>query len=163
MTTTETKSKSPQPALNDYEPLLLSTQELINAHWETAAPLLQKCLDKGGDEEATLEDLYEKLIMGQAFMFVCRADTVDGPDVKLAIILNIVRYPRLDVLNVMALGGSALQHFRDRFWKAVCGWAYMNGARALEGHVPSRGMQKILKNFGFEPVSVLMRFPLTGE
>ena len=84
------------------------------------------------------------------------------PSVRLALVVEIVNYPRLAAMNIIAMTGKDLGPFMDRFWKRFCGWAYMNGIRAIEGHV-SPAMERLLSKYKFKPVYSHVRLDLLEE
>lgn len=146
----------------NYEPLLVCDEETLGKYWPYAGPLLQKCVDKVGGDVMDLGDMYNAILSGRAFLFIAKADTVEGPDVKMAVLLEACVYPKLHSMNIVALGGNELMLMHDKFWKALCGWMYMNGARAVEGLV-SPAMERIVSKFGFTKTAVHVRMQLTGE
>jgi len=77
-----------------YEPQLLSTKELIDRYWGQCVPLLQKCIDKQMDGELDIEDIYSKALKGEMFIIAVKNDSTEIPDVKLALVLELVYYPK---------------------------------------------------------------------
>ena len=146
----------------EYEPQLLGTQELLNYYWPAIVRQLERCIDKTMRGEVEAEDIYKAALTAQAVVFIIGRQTVEGPDVKLVVVLEPVVYPRFQAMNILALAGENLNDLHDRYWKALCGWAYMNGARAFEGYV-SPAMFRIVSKFGFHQDSIFIRMPLTGE
>ena len=106
-----------------YEPQLLSTKELIDRYWGQCVPLFQKCIDKQMDGELDIEDIYSKALKGEMFIIAVKNDSTEIPDVKLALALELVYYPKYTAMNVVALGGKDLKNMINMFWKHVCGWA----------------------------------------
>jgi hypothetical protein len=146
--------------LEGYEPLLLSSVEMLDAYWLSAEPHVRKCVDKAMHGELTTEDVYEAVKAGQMYLIVLRNDAGELPDVALALALELITYPRYTVMNVVALGGRDLRHFQTKFWKHVCSWAYMNGVRKMQASA-SPAMARILSKFGFKDVYTTMRMDLT--
>jgi hypothetical protein len=149
--------------LKEFEPLLLSTPELLYNFWYLAYPLLERCVKEAMRGEMDIHDIEALARAGKAYIFVLTNDkTGTNPDreVRLALAVEVVQYPRLPALNVLALGGTELAMFHRKFWKQFCGWAYMNGVRAVDGWV-SPGMQRMLTRFGFKQVYAHMRLDLT--
>lgn len=145
----------------EYEPKLLGNKEQFDLYWPQAAVLIEKCLRDAARGELTVEDIYERALHGQMFVFVFKNDEGDIPDVKLALVLEAVNYPKLPALNIVALTGGGLKNLYEQFWKHVCSWAYMSGAKAIEG-LMSPAMVKIVSKFGFENTYQHMRFDLEG-
>lgn len=151
--------------IEGYEPLLASSIEMIDHYWPAAMPLVQRCIDNTSvPGEYSCSSVYEQLVGGTAFMFVIKKDNTDGPSVKLVIILELCKYESFGAMNIKVLGGEDLWLLHDKFWKPLCGWAYMNGARAFEGFV-SPAMERIVSRMGFERTKscIHVRMPLTGE
>lgn len=144
----------------EWEPLLLTTQEQFQKYWPLAQPLVEKCVLKAMHGELTVDDIYQRATHSQMFVFIVKSDTdPTQPKVKLALVLEIIRYPQLPALNIVALAGSDLEEFYSRYWSHVCGWAYMNGARAIEG-LMSPAMVKVVSKFGFKQTYTHMRLRL---
>jgi hypothetical protein len=146
--------------LDDYSPLLLSTKEQFDKYWTYTKPLVEKCIKRSMHGEITADDVYNLALQGKLYVFVVKCDKGIIPSVKLALVLEIVNYPRLAAMNILALGGEHLQEFYDRYWKRLCGWAYMNGIRSIEGWV-SPAMERVISRYGFQPVYTHMRLDLT--
>lgn len=146
----------------DYEPLLLSNKDQLDTYWPEAKPLLEKCVARATNGEYNVDDIYNLAISGQAFVFVVKSDKTIRKSVKLVLVLEVVRYPRLAAMNIMALGGTDLEVFHEKYWDCLCGWAYMNGIRVLEGLV-SPAMQRVITRFGFTPTYTHMRLDLTEK
>ena len=146
--------------LSEFEPLLLSTKELLDKYWPRASKLVDRCIKKSMHGELSVEDVYNMVLQQKAFVFVFKCDKGIQPDVKLVLVLEICGYPKLPAMNVLALAGSNLGEFYDKFWSKVCGWAYMNGIRAIEGWV-SPAMQKVISKYGFKPIYTHMRLDLS--
>jgi hypothetical protein len=148
--------------LDEYEPLLLSTQEHFNHYWSAIRPLLDKCVKRAMKGEMTVEDIHTLAMQKHLYIFIAKTDKTLTPSVKLVVVLEAVNYPRLAALNVMALGGSDLQYFYEKYWNKLCGWAYMNGVRMMESWV-SPAMERVVARYKFKRAYTLMRFDLTEE
>lgn len=146
--------------VDDFEPLLLSTREHFDLYWPATKPLLEKCVDKAMHGELNIDDIYNAALAGQMFIFIFKSDKTITKSVKLAFAMEIVKYPRLNAMNIVALGGNALDPLYKRFWHMVCGWAYMNSVRVIEGRV-SPAMERVISRYGFKPVYTQMRLDLT--
>lgn len=146
--------------LSDYDSLYLSTKEQLDKYWSATRPLIEKCVKRSMHGEITVDDIYQMATQGRVHIFVVKCDKGIMPSVKLAIVLEPVSYPRLSALNILALGGEQLNELYDRFWAKFCGWAYMNGVRAIEGWV-SPAMERVITKYGFRTVYKHMRLDLT--
>jgi hypothetical protein len=146
--------------LDAYEPLLLTTKEQFDKYWPRTRQLIEKCVKRSLHGEFTADDIYQLALQQKVFIFIVKNDSCIQPDVKLAVALEMVTYPRLPAMNIIALAGSELDVFYEKFWKKLCGWAYMNGIRAIEGWV-SPAMQRVVSKYGFKHVYTHMRLDLT--
>ena len=143
-----------------YEPILLATVQILDAYWAQAIPLLERCIGEAMHGELTIEDLYEGIKAGQLFGIVFKNDEGELPDVALALVLEPLLYPRMPVMNVVALGGRDLGVFGEQSWRHICSWAYMSGLRHMQASA-SPAMARMLKKLGFKPVYTTMRMDLT--
>jgi hypothetical protein len=148
--------------LDQFDAMLLSTKEHFDKYWHKTKPLVEKCIKRSMHGEMTADDIYALALQGNVYVFVVKNDAGISPDVKLAVVLEIVKYPRLPAMNILALGGSDLDYFYEKFWKKLCGWAFMNGVRAIEGWV-SPAMERVISRYGFKHVYTHMRFDLTED
>lgn len=112
--------------------------------------------------ETSALDVYQAVLAGKAHIWAVVAELEEGPDVKFTMAVEVVDYPKLTALNILAIGGEELLLFHNKFWGAFKGWAFMTGIRAIEGYV-SESMERIVKRFGFERTSIHVRLSLTGE
>lgn len=143
-----------------YKPVLLSTKQLLDKHWPFAKPLLEDCIDKAAHGELEVSDIYDRIVSGHMYAFVfCNED---GPliDTKLALVLEVIHYPKLPTLNVVAIAGNDLSLLCDGFWQHVRSWAYMNGARAIDALL-SPAMARLVAPLGFEKVYQHVRCDIT--
>jgi hypothetical protein len=147
-------------SLDSYEPLLLSTKEHFDQYWQPARALLEKCVRRAMHGEITVDDIYALAVQKQLYIFVIKCDTTIMPSVKMILVLDIVNYPRLSAMNILALAGSDLDYFHKKYWAKLCGWAYMSGVRILEGWV-APGMERIISRYNFKQAYKLMRYDLT--
>lgn len=148
--------------LDEYDSLMLSTKEQLDKYWSATKPLLEKCIKQAMHGELTAEDIYNLVTTGKAYIFIVKSDKTIMPSVRLAWVVEIVKYPRLSAMNIIIMTGQDMCPFMDRFWKRFCGWAYMNGIRAIEGHV-SPAMERLLSRYKFKPVYTHVRLDLLEE
>lgn len=145
---------------NEYEPLLLATQEQFDKYWPRASKLIDKCIKRSMHGEMTVDDIKNLALQQRAYIFVVKNDRGIQPDVKLVVVLELGGYPRRPIMNILALAGSELDVFYEKFWQKLCGWAYMNGIRSIEGCV-SPAMRRVIERYGFKPVYTVMRLDLS--
>jgi hypothetical protein len=149
--------------MEEFEPILLGSQELLQSYWPHVSPLLEKCVSRASRGEYAVDDLKQLAFAGRIFIFALVNDKHDASverKVKLVVAMEIVNYPRLPALNILAVGGSGLKMAYQKYWGMLRGWAYMSGARAIEGRV-SPAMQRTSEAMGFKPVYTHMRYELT--
>lgn len=146
--------------LDEYDSLLLVTKEHFEKYWHRTSKLIDKCIKRSMHGEITVEDVHSMAMQQRAFIFIVKNDAGIQPDVKLVVVLEMTGYPRLAAANILVLAGSDLEVFYEKFWQKLCGWAYMNGIRAIEGLV-SPAMQRVISKYGFKPVYTQMRLDLT--
>jgi|TARA_Y100000310_G_scaffold1428_1_gene1908 hypothetical protein len=148
--------------ITEYEPLFLSTVEILDRYWAQTVEVLQPCVDDAMNGEMTINDIYEGIKAGRFFCLIAKKDEGELPSVATAMILELIAYPQYTVMNITAIGGRELGLLRDRFWKQFCSWAYMNGVRTLQASV-SPVMARMLKSYGFKPVYKTLRMSLIGD
>ena len=153
------KTQNPRNALANYEPIILSTPELLKHYWPATAPLIQRCIEKAMHGEVTLDDIKTQAARQAAYIMVLKSDKFEKPEVKFVLVMELIHYPQYATMNVMAIGGSNLKMLMKRYWEFVCGWAYMSGVRTMECSV-SPGMERILQSVGFNRSYIRMRHTL---
>jgi len=178
---TNTPGADPIP-LDEYEPLLLSTPENFEKYWPLAKPLIEKCIRRAMHGEITIDDIRALAQQQQLYVFVVKYDKTIIPSVKLVVVMDVANYPRLAAMNIFAIAGTdldyfyrkywkklcgwaymnGLDYFYRKYWKKLCGWAYMNGVRVLEGWV-SPSMERVISRYNFKRAYTLMRYDLTED
>lgn len=148
--------------LDEFDALLLSTKEQFDKYWAATKPLIEKCIKRSMHGELTADDVYAMALQQKVYVFIVKCDKGIMPAIKLALVLEIVNYPRLPAMNILALGGEELDALYEKYWKRLCGWAYMNGVRAIEGWV-SPAMERVISKYGFKHVYTHMRLDLTED
>ena len=146
--------------LDGYEPLFLSTVQLFDGYWPQVEELLTPVVEEAMHGEMSTMDIYERVKAGQMVCLVVKDDTGEVPDVALALVLEVTVFPAKTLLNIVAVGGCQLDLLQSRFWRHVCSWAFMNGAREMQAMV-SPAMARVNSRYGFKPVYTVMRMPLT--
>lgn len=143
--------------MSEYFPLLLSTPQLLEQYWSLAEPHFQRSVTEATNGEFGMDDLRAMAASGKLLVFVI----TDGERVELALAAELLKYPRLPVLNIVALGGKSTKTNYKKFWKHFVGWAYMSGVASIQGLV-SPAMQRFTRSMGFKPVYTVVRYDLTG-
>lgn len=124
--------------------------------------MIQEYIERTQNEELTSDDIYAKLAGSEAFCIAFaahRPNSVPDIDVKLVLVLEVVRYPRLNAMNIVVLAGEDLLLFSEKFWGPIKNWAYINGVRAIEA-LTSPAVERLIKNLGFKRKAVLIRTDL---
>jgi hypothetical protein len=145
-----------------YQPVQISTPQQLSMFWPLAAPHLDRCVKGALHGEYTTQDLYDMVSGAKAVLFVVTNDPTgarEDTDVSLAWVVEPVLYPKLNAINILALGGRDFSEVQRQHWDDFKGWAYMNGARAIEASV-SPAMARILKRWGYKPVYQAVRVSL---
>lgn len=156
----EVLPKSKGVPIDDFEPLFLTTVQILDQYWPQVIEVLQPCVDDAMHGEMTIDDIYNRIKAGQMYCLIAKHDDGELPKVALALVLELVAYPQFTLMNITALGGRELEFLKSKFWKHVCSWAYMNGVRQLQASV-SPAMARILRRYGFKPTYETVRMVLT--
>lgn len=137
----------------------ITSPERLTELWPQIAIALEPCVRKAMHGEMVLWDIHNLIAGGKAYCFV----EMESGVVRVALVLELVPFPRMSVANVFALGGSGLMAARDRFWASIKSWLWLNGVKAVDAWV-SDGMKRILeRKLGFSEVYHHMRLELNGE
>lgn len=116
--------------------------------FERAAPLLQRVVDEAVKGEFTVEDLKRMARAGRVLVGIAERD---GEPVMAAAV-ELVRYPRMTALNVMALGGTGLAEVSARFFDELKEFARSCGATRIEAS-GSKPMARLLRKLlDFQPI-----------
>jgi len=146
----------------EYEPLFLSTQQVLDIYWGQVCEALTPCIDEAMNGEMTLDDIYESIKAGRMYCLVAKNEDGELPDVVAAMVLELIIYPQYTVMNVTALGGSNMGVLKGKYWEYFCNWAFMNGIRQLQASA-SPTMARMLKSYGFKPTYQTLRMSLTEK
>lgn len=118
--------------------------------FERAAPLLQRVIEKARTKaEFTVEDLRRLAARGRVLIGVARRGERD----ELVVVVELVRYPQLTAVNIMALGGKGLREVADSFFGGLKDFARSVGASRIEAS-GSPAMARLLRGFGFSQLNV---------
>ena len=150
----------PEPSLDDFEPIFLSTPLALELYWPQTAAILSRCIDEAMNGEMTLDDIYEGVRDGHMYALVAKNDEGELPQVAFAMILELTAYPQFALMNITAIGGRGMGLFKSRFWKHFCSWVYMSGVRTTQVFV-SPAMTRMLRPYGFTKVYDVLRLDLT--
>ena len=134
-------------------PLILSTQELLNAYWPQVEPLLASAPVA---KEVSTDAIFKAALAGQMLIFVF---ITENSDVELALVVASVPSDVLPVVNIITVAGKNLRKHTGKFWEFFKGWCYMNGARAIDAYVPER-MEGFMEELGLKKETVHVRLRL---
>lgn len=116
--------------------------------FDLAAPLLEKVVRRATKGEFTVDDLRRMAREGRVLVGVA----LRGDEPVLAAALELVHYPQLTALNVMAMGGHGLSSIEPRFFEEMKAFARACGAQRIEA-CGSKAMSRLLRTFFcFEPM-----------
>ena len=147
------------PDIDEFEPLLITTQEQLDQYWPQMAYWLEPCVAKMNGE-VVLQDLYDSVKAGRTASIIAKCDKDGVSEVAFVLILEGKSYPRLHCISVIAIGGRQMDVLKSKFWKHVCSWAFMSGASKLEAQAVSPAVERILRRYGFNTVYTTMRLDL---
>lgn len=135
-------------------------QDEVAEQFEVVRPLLAQVCAKAVQGEFTDDDLKRLAEAGRVLLGFA---TDDKGEVVMAGAFEIVNYPRLRVLNVMALGGRGLVEAVEQQLEMLKGFARHVGARYIQAS-GSRAMARMLRAYaGFSSVYELVRLPVGDE
>lgn len=134
--------------------IFLITPELREQHWQAVAGLIAPAVTQAARGEFTLDDLEAMVIAGRAVAGI--AFDAAGP--AMGMVFEFCRYPRRQVINVMALGGKDLAGIANTFWPQFIAWARESGVAEIEA-CTSPAMSRMLKQIGFAHTYNVMRIP----
>ncbi len=138
------------------KPVLLSTQEQLNAYWPQIEPLLASAPVA---EEFSPDVLYQAALSSQVFIFVFVKETDDGDEVELVLVVSVTPSETMPTMNIITVAGKNLKKHINDFWEFFKGWCIMNGARAIDAYVPER-MEQLLEPLGLKRETVHVRLRL---
>lgn len=116
-----------------------------DAEFELAAPLLQRVVDTAVKGEFTVDDLRRMARAGSVLIGLA----LHGDEVRMAAAIELVRYPSLTAVNVMALAGSGLLEVAERFFDELKAFARACGADRIEACAGSDMARVLQRRLGF--------------
>lgn len=138
------------------KPVLLSTQEQLNAYWPQVETLL---LTAPITEDFTIDKIYQAAMAAQMFIFVFVKETVDGDEVELVLVVSPTSSDTVPGINIITVAGKNLKQHISDFWEYFKGWCVMNGARAIDAYVPDR-LEGFVEKLGLKRETVHVRLRL---
>lgn len=137
-----------------------TTMHFIDAptiyRFEEIRDCIEKVVSRGvRDGEYTADDVRQLILKGYAY--VAYAKGAEG-DVEIACVWEMIYYPRITTVNVMALGGNSSKENWAKYGPVLMDLWKKQGAEYVEC-LTSKAMARLLKSIGFpvEPTYVLSR------
>ena len=139
------------------KPQFLYSPELVEAEWCKVGPHIDRVVSEAAHGEFDIADLYRLSLAGRMLPFYV---VDDNGEVFLAGLLEMVRYPAMTTINVVALGGERMMEGAAVAWPPIVEFARHLGAKAIEASC-SKAMARLLRSaLGFEPAYENVRFAL---
>ena len=108
----------------------------LDEYWPVASRNIEPALD----EEISIEDAYAKIQSGKMGLFVVGDDAAG--------VCEVVHYPRLKALRVVALGGTGMALWLPHVIAFLDDWAASIGADRVE-QMGRKGWLKVLSKYGY--------------
>lgn len=131
----------------------------VDQQFEVIAPLLAPVITGAAKGEFTLEDLKEYGKSGAALLWYI----VDAGIPVLAGAFEIINYPRLRVLNIMAVGGSGLRNAAAEHFKMVRAFARFIQADEIRAYCSAAMARKLRRDIGFETIYHVVSIPVEEQ
>lgn len=122
------------------------------ADFPKVRPLFDRVANRAAHGEFTTDDI-ERLVMEGRL--TVGAVMENGKPV-LAVAFEFIYYPRMTVLNILALAGSRLNAVMEAFWPRFLGWARTTGAQSIQASC-SPAMSRLLARHGFKTTYQVVR------
>lgn len=136
--------------------IYLAKPEDVARDWPKVEAMIERCVAEAVKGEYTAEDIKFLALKGDALLFYVPRD--DGTAV-LAGALEIVRYPRMVTLNVMAIAGEDLENMAAENFEEMKAFARSIGANCITA-ATSPAMARLLTRLGAVHTYNIVRFPL---
>lgn len=128
----------------------------VNRDWLKVEPLIERCVSDAVKGEYDATDI--KLLAEAGHVLLFYVD--DEGTAVIAGALELVRYPRMLTVNVMALAGERLEELAEVYFPEIKRFARdFLGARYIEASA-SPAMARLLKRLGGDSAYNVVRFPL---
>lgn len=127
----------------------------IAAEFPKISPFFERVVADAAKGEFTTADIEDMARAGRAHIGV----VMDGDECMLAFAFEFIYYPRMTVLNILAMGGSRLGAVIGEFWPRFTDWARSTGADSIQASC-SPAMSRILAKHGFEATYQVVRSKL---
>ena len=118
--------------------------ELLNRYWPFAVPYIKRALDRTTGE-LTIEDYRRFADAAQIQLWLVH----DGTRIRGAATTEIVRFPKINRLRVLTVGGANFDLWADALDLKLREWALTNKCDGIEAYV-RKGFVKRLRDAGYQ-------------
>lgn len=133
----------------------LLTKERVLELWPVLKPLVEVACNGNviARGEMTAEHVLLTLQIDKAVMFA----GFIGNEVACILVLQFFDVNGHKGADVMALGGRELLRFKNKFWKPILEWLWLNNVEFVDAYVPNERVELYLKKFGFHESCAYIR------
>lgn len=135
----------------------LPTLADLEGDWKRVRSLFQDAVEQAVKGEFAVEDIEALARSGHVLIGVIEEE--EGREILMALALEIRRYPRMAVLNVMAMGGQRMAELFAAHSEEIARFARSVGITHFEA-AGSRAVAKMLINCGWEFAYETVRYKL---
>jgi hypothetical protein len=135
--------------------LFLNSPQLVEEHFERAAPLLAQVIAEAAHGEFTIADLRAMALDGR--VIVCIVEDDDG--VRVAGAIEFKHYPQILALNIMAVAGRDFVDIAADLLAPLCEVGRAAGATVIEASC-SPAMARLLAQYSFADTYRVVRLAL---
>lgn len=129
--------------------------EALKAEFPQVRDLFDRVVEGAAKGEFSTDDIAE-LAKGKR---VTLGIVKEAGEPVLAFAFEFIYYPRMVVLNILAMGGQRLGDVLGEFWPRFTAWAREAGADSIQASC-SPAMARILAKHGFEATYQVVRSKL---
>lgn len=127
----------------------------VAAEFPQVREFFERVVHGAAKGEFTADDIEEMAKVKRATLGIVKED---GEPV-LAFAFEFIYYPRMVVLNILAMGGTQLNRVMAEFWQQFMAWARLTGADGIQASC-CPAMARILEKHGFEATYQVVRSKL---
>ncbi len=131
--------------------------QVLPAVWNDVAPFLQLALDRSCGER-TLGSVVRELAEGQAYLWMA----VRGGEVLGTLVARIVPWDAYQSCEVWLMSGDESSAWLDPMDEAISAWAREAGCIDIRCYT-RKGMERLVKRFGYQPIYTVLRKNLDGR
>lgn len=133
----------------------LQGADAVAAEFPKVRSLFDRVVSGAAKGEFTTDDIEDMARAGRVHIGV----VTDGDEHVLAFAFEFVFYPRLVVLNILAMGGKRLEAVMAEFWPRFTEWAREAGADSIQASC-SPAMARNSAKYGFKATYQVVRSKL---